>query len=192
MRHTVTSHGVHLSSLQPVSPSLSSLSSEEAREPGSTSAVLAVTQGHGQGWWGIRGLLWLVYVWLNPEAKVLPQGTDSRDKTHVNTYDIFYFCQKPLLQSDSKILTQRYHGQRAGPLNTSLIPHDYLIHFMEICLSVSNALKSVTYRVGLSPLSWGQEMQGNTAIAGDLSQRKQIPQKQDLFFWAVKTWGLIG
>lgn len=78
-----------------------------------------------------------MYVWLNPEAKVLPQGTDSRDKTHVNTYDIFDFCQKPLLQSDIIILTQRDHGQRASPLNMSLIPHDYLTHFMESDLPLS-------------------------------------------------------
>lgn len=43
----------------------------------------------------------------------------------------------------------------------------------------------LTDRVGLSPPSWGQETQGNTAISGDMSQRKQIPQKPD-FFWAIK------
>jgi len=55
--HTVTSHGVHLSSAQHVSSSLGSLSLERVFEPGSASVALAVTQGHGQGWWGIRGLL---------------------------------------------------------------------------------------------------------------------------------------
>lgn len=84
MQHAVTFCGVHLSSLQHMSSGLGFLSLEAAHEPGSASAALAVTQGHGQGWWGIRGLLRLVYVQLNSEAKVLPEGIDPRDETDVN------------------------------------------------------------------------------------------------------------